>query len=532
MSYRQISANNFVVNLAVFYECPWASPNNGATIALRAPGCFAGRSQPMTLVSQIQGKPYGPAVPFDCASYILPHYVTLNYTTTITFSPAELTCADWVISWSEPGIVGSVENMATTTDIYTEVKLKLNAGLFNSSPAFDTLNAPLLFVNANRLYNLNVGAIDPDGDSLVYSLVAPLKAENTPATYSPHFGAQAGSFIQNPTPKPPYHNPFNPQIAQLQGTIPATFGPNYPIPSGYVNWDGPATISYPGPGGGQMIWAATPTFQRNPATGDLRFFPSVFNTTGGLGRNRYQVSVLVEEYRKINGVAIKLGSIRRETIIQVFDNPTQNPVFGTVIANNLHVPNGTVITLRPGTPLNLQFTSSDPDAADLLQVRTNARYILPGATFTASTGNSISGAITWTPTAAQVRWQPYYFQILVRDNANPLRGLHSETIVVRVSATGGVTGTKELPAEARFTAYPNPFSSELNFRFNLKTKAESIVIYNLLGQQVDRISLANIGIGEQQLQWQKAGKYAAGTYVAKLVSADKTIQTLKFTKLQ
>ncbi len=120
---------------------------------------------------------------------------------------------------------------------------------------------------------------------------------------------------------------------------------------------------------------------------------------------------------------------------------------------------------------------------------------------------------------------------MVRDEFN-LRGVHVETVAVRVSATGGVTGTKDELATEIFSAYPNPFSEELTFRINLKTKAESIVIYNLLGQQVDKISLTNIGVGEQRLQWQNAGKYAAGTYVAKLVSGDKAVQTIKFTKLQ
>jgi hypothetical protein len=157
---------------------------------------------------------------------------------------------------------------------------------------------------------------------------------------------------------------------------------------------------------------------------------------------------------------------------------------------------------------------------------------LPGATFNSTSGKGPVGAITWTPTAAHVRWQPYYFQVMLRDDANPLRGVWLETFAVKVSSTGGVTSTPEAFSHASFTAFPNPFSEELIFTLNQTGKAESILIYNLLGQQIDKIQLKTLGLGEQKVQWQNAGKHAAGTYVARLISADKSVQALKFTKLQ
>jgi hypothetical protein len=143
------------------------------------------------------------------------------------------------------------------------------------------------------------------------------------------------------------------------------------------------------------------------------------------------------------------------------------------------------------------------------------------------------GTITWTPSASHVRDQPYFIHVTVKDNACPVRGSVIQTFAVRVSATGGVTGQKELMAAAStFSAFPNPFTDDLHFKLNLKTKAESIKIYNVLGQQIDQINLTNVLTGEQNLAWKNAGKYAAGTYVAKLVSGNNTVQTLKFTKLQ
>ncbi len=539
ISYVQAGPNTYQVNFTLYRDCFGANTSATHSINVMAPGCNTGRNIMVNKISERPGRPFGPGTPIQCSpTSSLPNFEIINYTGLLTFSAAEAACQDWVLSWSEC-CWGNMENVvnASGLSVYTETKLKLTPGLVNSSPAFDTLSPPVMYVNVGQLYNLNQGAIDPDGDSLVYSLVSPLSAANTPVTYSPNTNFSIGSagIITNPNPKSPF-GPFNPQFAQLQGSPPVYYSPNYPLNSYTANWDGPPTVPYPNssmPGGIQMIWPAYPLFQLNAVNGDLKFQPVVMHpgTTASAGRNRYLVSILVDEYRKINGVVTKIGSARRETMIQVFSNPARNPEFGTVIANNQAVANGTEIRLRPGTPLVLQFTATEPTNSQL-SVSSNASYILPGSAMTAPPAlNIVSGTLTWTPTAAHVRWQPYYFQIMVRDEFN-LRGVHVETVAVRVSATGGVTGTKDELAKAGFMAYPNPFSSDLNFRLNLKTKAESIIIYNLLGQQVDKISLTNIGVGEQQLQWPNAGKYAAGTYVAKLVSGDKTVQTIKFTKLQ
>jgi hypothetical protein len=121
---------------------------------------------------------------------------------------------------------------------------------------------------------------------------------------------------------------------------------------------------------------------------------------------------------------------------------------------------------------------------------------------------------------------------MLRDDGHPLRGVYTETFAVRVSNTGNVTSISEAFGNASFSAFPNPFSEELHFNLNLNSKAQSIIIYNLLGQKVDEIQLKTLGVGAQKVPWQNAGKYAAGTYVARLVAADKSVQTLKFTKIK
>ncbi len=414
ISYVQAGPNTYQVNFTLYRDCSGANTSATHSINVIAPGCNTGRNIIVNKVSQRPGRPFGPGTPIQCSpTSSLPNFEIINYTGLLTFSAAEVACQDWVLSWSEC-CWGNMENVANASglSVYTETKLKLTPGLVNSSPAFDTLSPPVMYVNAGSYYNLNVAALDPDGDSLVYSLVSPLSAANTPVTYSPNTNFSSGwaGLITNPIPKPPFSNPTNPQFAQLQGPVSSYYSATFPMDSYSANWQGPPTIPYPG-SPGVYIWAAYPFFQLNAVTGDLKFHPVVFHpgTNSSAGRNRYLVSIIVEEYRKINGVVTKLGSARRETMIQVITTSNHNPAFGTAIANNVPIANGTEIQLRPGTPLVLQFSATEPTNSTL-SASSNAIYILSGSTIIAPPAlNSVSGTLTWTPTAAHIRWQPYLF---------------------------------------------------------------------------------------------------------------------------
>lgn len=64
----------------------------------------------------------------------------------------------------------------------------------------------------------------------------------------------------------------------------------------------------------------------------------------------------------------------------------------------------------------------------------------------------------------------------------------------------GVTGINETQKDDfKFTAFPNPFQDDLNFRVNPTAGAQEIVIYNLQGKVVDSRMLA-AGSGEQEVK--------------------------------
>lgn len=201
--------------------------------------------------------------------------------------------------------------------------------------------------------------------------------------------------------------------------------------------------------------------------------------------------------------------------------------------NSITLNNGPVnlnqdIELEPGIPMNLRFSSVNPALANAFTISSNVASVLPGATFTTDNATQQTANINFTPTTAQINAQPYTFTVTYQDNA-PVPNPYVYTVNVKVrNAMLGVTKTKL--EETSFVAYPNPFSEYVTFRLNEKVKAEKIVIYNLLGQQIDQINLPPALNGIKEAIWTKANQFAKGTYLACLLLDNKQIQTIRFVK--
>lgn len=88
-------------------------------------------------------------------------------------------CSDWRIIVAEQNRDESIANLQNPelTNVHVEALLNNANGGCNSSPALSVVNLPYVCVSSPLFYNL--GFVDPDGDSLVYSLV-PALASVTP----------------------------------------------------------------------------------------------------------------------------------------------------------------------------------------------------------------------------------------------------------------------------------------------------------------------------------------------------------------
>ena len=108
------------------------------------------------------------------------------YRTTVTLPAAK---TDWVFSYSvccrNCAITTINSPCASSSNLYVEATLNNVITPCNNSPIFS--NIPIAFTCIGQNFNYNHGVLDPDGDSLVYSLITPRTAAATNVSYiAPH----------------------------------------------------------------------------------------------------------------------------------------------------------------------------------------------------------------------------------------------------------------------------------------------------------------------------------------------------------
>ncbi|MBU0691713.1 T9SS type A sorting domain-containing protein [bacterium] len=73
------------------------------------------------------------------------------------------------------------------------------------------------------------------------------------------------------------------------------------------------------------------------------------------------------------------------------------------------------------------------------------------------------------------------------------------------------------------SVYPNPFNSVTSLSLNLPTGGElNIILYDLLGREVERLHFDNLLAGQQLIRLYMS-RYASGVYFAQLQCAEHTI---------
>ena len=260
------------------------------------------------------------------------------------------------------------------TDIITNLTQNAGQGYYafipptaynNSSPYFVGVPAP--FICANDLAQVINTATDPNGDSLVYTLVHPY----------------AGGTASQPTPYDP--NP------------PSTLS----LPMPLVTYSTGFNTSQPFGAGG--------TATVNTASGLCDF--------KALNAGAYAVAVEVREYR--NGVL--LGSVRRDVLLMVLICPPNPPA-------NLAATGGsgnTSPTIIAGetTCFPIKFTDSQDSIyitsfGDILDGTGGYTGTLATLPDVADSGEA-TATFCWTPNCNAVRTAPYIFSVQARDNGCP-----------------------------------------------------------------------------------------------------------------
>jgi hypothetical protein len=439
MTYTALGGNQYRVNFRLYRDCSGIQAS-AFVLECRNGGCNATATITAPLVQQgpsVAATPLGPNTPGTCQnpSALYPLYDFTTYAATVTLAPGQ-----WTLSTNQ-NARPAIANIVNPGDLYAEAYLdnRLNGStpVLNTSPQFDPQDIPIQYVCVNQRTTFGFSAIEPDGDSLVYSLATPLQGCGQPITYAPYPGATSGTFVISSSP-----------ICLLE--VPAlnggsTFSPTLPIP---VAFDTTGVCP---------LRQGVPAFRFNKTARTITLIPNRYVpvTSAADGSNKYQVVVLVEEYRRVGAVRRLVGRVRREAVLIVTDcqnNTLPNPVVATpvtalsgTLATNTTDTTQLEIAACSYSRVVLRFTDPDnqkvPSAHQLLTVtlpadiNTNPLLLASGdiGTF------GLTGNYTETPVGTFIL-QPspsavgrvIRVNIRTEDNAAPIKGVQNRVVVIRV----------------------------------------------------------------------------------------------------
>ncbi len=209
LSYTCLGGNMYEFTLAFYRDCDGISQPTNPSITISSASC----SQTTTLgLVQVSGMEVSSICNAQlsnstCNGGTLQGVQQYTYTGTYTL-PAN--CTDWVFSYSVCCRNGAITNSDNPQnyDLYVEATLNNVVAPCNSSPYFTT--PPVPYICAGQLYNYNHGAVDIDGDTLIYTLIDPLDG---PGASVPYLGGFSAGYPISTTP--PNNVIFDNQSGQM-----------------------------------------------------------------------------------------------------------------------------------------------------------------------------------------------------------------------------------------------------------------------------------------------------------------------------
>lgn len=187
LSYTCLGNNRYQVTLKLYQDCNGINLPNSINLGITGSGTCSGflPSVLVTLGSTVE-------VPTVCESQMsqtncnsgsFPGFKELTYTGVLDLSIYPTGCT-WTLSYSNCCRNGSITNLSSPSSqsLYIETALLDGSITCNSSPSF--ANMPIFMTCDSINYNLSNSVIEADGDSIVYSLAAPLSSAGSPSSYS------------------------------------------------------------------------------------------------------------------------------------------------------------------------------------------------------------------------------------------------------------------------------------------------------------------------------------------------------------
>jgi hypothetical protein len=283
---------------------------------------------------------------------------------------------------------------------YFYVEAILNRCLSNSpcNSAPILTNDPVVVICGGQTFQFNMGAIDPDHDSLSYAFTPSLTGANISRGYTSPYSA---------TRPFPYYPPAT-----------------SPLPLG-INCD--------------------------PITGDIGFTPSY----GAGGQFVGTIAVQINQWKKIAGIYRLVGTTMRDNIMYLISCPPDNnpkimtnPSIGNQPKVNWKIESGQSLcfnVIGKDTDFN---TTSTPIISDTTYLSWNNALASKGATFlpTYNTANRTTNGpredtyqFCWTPDTTMVSNIPWLFTVKAIDNKCPYAGKTTRSFSITVVGTPNAT---------------------------------------------------------------------------------------------
>jgi len=218
ITYQCLGGNQYQISLSFYRDCAGVAAPNSVSINVASATC--GENFNVTL-NQLPGtgidvSPICLNMNSQCSGGTYPGVEEWVYQGVVTLPQA---CSDWVFSFNlccRNAAINTIQN-PSNENIYVEANLNNLNFPCNNSPSFS--NRPIPFVCVGQNYCFNHGAVDVDGDSLVYSLIPPATGPGTSVTYVNPYTAQQ-PLASNPAAT---FNPMNGDICmtptQLEVTV-------------------------------------------------------------------------------------------------------------------------------------------------------------------------------------------------------------------------------------------------------------------------------------------------------------------------
>ncbi|TVR78529.1 MAG: hypothetical protein EA412_08830 [Chitinophagaceae bacterium] len=183
ITYICLGNNQYEITLNLYRDCAGIGAPNTVNLTVSSQSC--NQSFSTGAMSKVSFQEISPLCPQQmpqsrCNGGNLPGIEQHIYKGIVTLPQ---NCTDWKFSYRLCCRNSAITNLVSpgSQRFYIEAMVNNTNNYCNNSPYFTSLPVP--YICASQVYNYNHGAIDVDGDQLVYSMITPLDNQNVNIPY-------------------------------------------------------------------------------------------------------------------------------------------------------------------------------------------------------------------------------------------------------------------------------------------------------------------------------------------------------------